>query len=130
MFIFFEPVPKSQLAQLYHECTVATSFVIPVPELWANSANKFFDSLAAGKPIVINHEGWQAQTIKEYNIGYVLPYNFNEPETEARLFCSYLNSNSLITQQGINAQLLARQKFSLEVSSDIYLHTLNKILKK
>ena len=52
---------------------MGSSFVIPIKELWANSANKFFDTLAAGKPILINHNGWQKNLIYKKNIGFVLP---------------------------------------------------------
>ena len=41
----------------------------------ANSANKFFDALAAGKPIMINYKGWQAKLIEKYNIGIVVSSN-------------------------------------------------------
>jgi glycosyltransferase involved in cell wall biosynthesis len=41
----------------------------------ANSANKFFDALAAGKPIMINYKGWQAKLIEKYNVGIVVPSN-------------------------------------------------------
>ena len=54
-----DSVSKSDLSQLYFECDMGSSFVKNIQELWANSANKYFDTLASGKPILINHEGWQ-----------------------------------------------------------------------
>ena len=41
--------------------------VIPIKELWANSANKLFDTLAAGRPILINYNGWQKELINKKN---------------------------------------------------------------
>lgn len=35
-----------------------------------NSANKFFDFLAAGLPILINYEGWQKETIENNEAGF------------------------------------------------------------
>src|SRR5690606_29799362 len=54
-----DPISKNALPGWYKSVNMGSSFVIPIKELWANSANKFFDTLAAGKPILINHEGWQ-----------------------------------------------------------------------
>ena len=40
-----------------------------------NSANKFFDGLAAGKPMMINYGGWQSRLIKKNNAGFTIPNN-------------------------------------------------------
>ena len=40
-----------------------------------NSANKFFDGLAAGKPIMINYGGWQADLLESTGSGFVIPPN-------------------------------------------------------
>ena len=41
----------------------------PFPVLEANSANKFFDYLASGIPVVINYKGWQAFELEQANAG-------------------------------------------------------------
>ena len=66
-------IPKLEMTQLLSAATISTSLVINLPELWNNSANKFFDSLAAGRPIMINHEGWQADLLRETGAGLVVP---------------------------------------------------------
>ena len=45
-----------------------------MPELEANSANKFFDYLAAGKPVVINYGGWQQALLEETGAGIRIKY--------------------------------------------------------
>lgn len=116
---YFDPVKKDDLPYLYNNCTVGSSFVIDIPALWDNSANKFFDTLAAHKPIVINHKGWQANTIQEHNIGYVLPPVVT-PEG-AKAFVEYMNNNKLIDLQGSNGYQLAKDEYSLEVAVDRYM---------
>lgn len=37
-----------------------------------NGANKFFDGLAAGLPIIINYGGWQSAVVRDNNLGLVL----------------------------------------------------------
>jgi glycosyltransferase involved in cell wall biosynthesis len=70
---FMRPqVAKEEVPRWLSAADMATSVVIDVQELWANSANKFFDSLAAGKPIAINHEGWQADILRDTGAGLVL----------------------------------------------------------
>lgn len=127
---FCNPIPKSALSQLYHECTVASSFVIPIPELWSNSANKFFDCLAAGKPIVINHRGWQAEVIERENVGFVLNHDIKKINQEAARFCEYLNNSNLLEKQSENAKRLAEKRYSLYIASSNYLRILDNVIPK
>ena len=52
------PLPKREIPALLAAATVATSLFRPIPEMESNSANKFFDALAAGRPVAINYGGW------------------------------------------------------------------------
>lgn len=71
-FFMFEPIPKRLLPSLLREATLSISTVLPIRELWNNSANKFFDALAAGLPIAINHHGWQAEIVERARIGVIM----------------------------------------------------------
>ena len=115
----FDPVMKNDLPYVYNKCTVGSSYVIDIPALWDNSANKFFDTLAAKKPIVINHQGWQADTIKDYNIGYVLPPVVSQEI--AKEFVAYMNNSDLLKQQGENSYKLAEKEYSLDVAVGKYM---------
>ena len=68
-FQIIEPVTKKKLPSLIAAASLVTSTVIDIPELAANSANKVFDGWAAGKPVLINHEGWLRDVIEENNAG-------------------------------------------------------------
>lgn len=109
-----DSVSKQELPQLYFECAMGSSFVIPVEELWANSANKFFDSLAAGKPILINHNGWQKEVIVKENIGYVLPDVITDEV--AKNFAVYSQNKALIEDQQLNALKIAKENYALDVA--------------
>lgn len=124
----FDPVKKTDLPYLYSIATVGCSFVIDVPDLWNNSANKFFDTLAAHRPMVINHEGWQAEAIRTNNCGYVLPPKVDDKSAKA--FVEYLSDDSLLKNQGDNAFKLARDQFSLELAVNKYLDIIHCILDK
>src|SRR5690554_5938133 len=119
------PISKKELPLWYSAVSMGSSFVIDIPELWRNSANKFFDTLAAGKPILINHEGWQAETIKTRNVGYVLPFDITEEVAEG--FVQYTKNEILVTEQKKLALKLAKEKYSLEVATQNYLKVFNKV---
>lgn len=121
------PISKSELPLWYNAVSMGSTFVIDIPELWANSANKFFDTLAAGKPVLINHEGWQAETIRSRNVGYVLPFEITDKT--ATDFIKYTGDNLLISNQKELALELAREKYSLEVATQNYLKLFEKIKK-
>lgn len=120
-----EPVSKSELPSWYNAVSMGSSFVIDIPELWANSANKFFDTLAAGKPVLINHEGWQAEAIRKYNVGYVL--SFEITEEVAKAFVDYTKNENLAHEQKESALKLAKEKYSLEVATESYLKIFTRI---
>lgn len=113
-----ESVSKQDLAQLYFECAMGSSFVIPIKELWANSANKFFDTLAAGKPILINHQGWQKEVIIKTNIGYVLPELLSDEAVES--FASYTHNHTLIKEHQEKALHTAKENYALDVALTKY----------
>jgi len=122
-----DPISKSELPMWYNAVSLGASFVIDIPELWRNSANKFFDTLAAGKPVLINHEGWQADTIRNRNVGYVLAFAITDKSAEE--FVKYTQNEQLIKEQNILALELAKEKYSLEVAIQSYLKVFNKIKK-
>jgi glycosyltransferase involved in cell wall biosynthesis len=69
---FLPSVNKNQLSAVHTIFDMATSTVLPIPELYANSANKVFDAFAAGSPLLINHGGWIKDLIDETGCGLAL----------------------------------------------------------
>lgn len=72
-FFVFDPIPKKDLPMVLAAATACSSWVVPIEELEANSANKLFDAFAAGKPMVINHGGWQKSLLSSTGAGIALP---------------------------------------------------------
>ena len=69
-FFMLPSMSKPEIAVATASATVATSLFINIPELRNNSANKFFDGLAAGVAVAVNHEGWQADLLEETGAGF------------------------------------------------------------
>jgi len=68
-FFVEQGIPKSEIASALSAATFASALFIDKPEMRANSANKFFDALAAGKPLVINYGGWMHNLVIDNNCG-------------------------------------------------------------
>lgn len=68
--LFFEDsMPKEDMPALFSASTLSSCVFIDLPEMQNNSANKFFDSLAAGKPIFINFGGWIHDLVIKHDCG-------------------------------------------------------------
>jgi glycosyltransferase involved in cell wall biosynthesis len=102
-------VPKIEMPRLLSAATINTSLVINLPEIWNNSANKFFDTLAAGRPIMINHEGWQADLIREAGGGLVVPPS--DATQAAKMLHDFLSNPDLIKKEGQSAFYLGKTQF-------------------
>lgn len=124
----FPSIAKSQLAHIYSLVDMGSSFVINIEELWSNSANKFFDSLAAGRPILINHEGWQKDVIENDNVGFALPPILDNPSIEK--FNNYANNYHMQQEQRLNALKKAKESYSLTIAVSKYMNILNCFKKK
>jgi glycosyltransferase involved in cell wall biosynthesis len=103
-------IRKQQIPALLHQATVATSTVIDVRALWNNSANKVFDALAAGCPVMINHGGWQQEFLERSGAGFAVPGT--DPAAGARLLAEFLHSPGRVASAGHAALQVATAQFS------------------
>jgi len=63
------PVPKSELSSWLQNADVGLVTFAPYPVLEANSANKWFDYLSSGLPVVTNYQGWQSEWMQTHHCG-------------------------------------------------------------
>lgn len=122
---FLDPIPKDSLPYVYSKVTMGSSFVWDYKIKWDNSANKFFDTLAAGRPILINYQGWQADVIRENQCGFVLPYNLTDEDVKS--FVDYMSDDALLEQHGKNAKMKA-EDYSLPVAVEKYIKVFDAVL--
>ena len=111
-FFMLPLMNKQNLAKLLSVSDITTSFVINKKILWYNSANKFFDGLAAGKPILINYGGWQAKLLEQYKAGIVVPPD--DPDVAAEQLNNFLNDKDRLQCAGAAALRLAETKFNCD----------------
>lgn len=109
-FFMLDRVSKQDIPSVFAAATISTSLFINLPEMWANSANKFFDTLAAGKPVAINYGGWQKEIVEKEGLGVVLP---SEPSFEAaELLVGLIESEEQLSSCGTNSRKIAEGVFS------------------
>jgi len=62
-------VPKNDIPSVLSAANIASVLFLDKPEMRPNSANKFFDALASGTPLMINYGGWMHDLIKSRDCG-------------------------------------------------------------
>lgn len=110
------PVPKRAMPGLLGCATVATSLFMPLPEMQANSANKFFDALAAGRPIAINYGGWHAELLAKTGAGVALPHA--EPSRAAAMLHALGTDALALARARAASRTLAATQFDRDVLAD------------
>jgi len=119
------PIPKKNMGTVLGASTVAISVFQNLPEMQNNSANKFFDALSAGKPIIINYGGWQASLLEEHKAGLVLPSS--DIESSCKKLFSFLNNENALNYASKQAKELAYKKFDRDKQSMLFLSVIENV---
>lgn len=111
---FHNPLPKNRMAELFSAVDFGFSIFSTKYPMESNSANKFFDTLGAGRPIVINYSGWQMDLIIRRGCGISL-VGLDAEQSLDRLRGTIENPQWRY-DAGERARRLARSAFSAEKS--------------
>lgn len=118
---------KAILPQYVAACDVSMVIFADFPILEHNSANKFFDSLSAGKPILLNYSGWQREIIQQHQAGFGCS-RFDIDEFIKKVLLLSSNRNEL-ESMGKNARLLAEKEFNRDLLSSKVLKVLESVVE-
>jgi len=66
---FLARVPKEEVSALLEAADIGVVCFANFKVLEANSANKFYDYLSSGLPVVNNYRGWQGAYLEKWNCG-------------------------------------------------------------
>lgn len=108
-FFKYGQLPKTELVDAFSAASLVVSLVIDNPVLWANSANKFFDGLASGTAVAVNHGGWQAELLEREGAGFRLDA---DPEQAAKTLADVFSIPAVLQSMGANARRLAENRFA------------------
>ena len=110
-FFMLGELPKRDAAVWLSACDVATALFTGPRIVWKDAVqNKFFDALAAGKPVINNFDGWQSQVAVEAGAGIIL--NPKDTDTAARDLVAILRDRIWLAKAGAAAKTLAIERFS------------------
>ena len=124
--LFLPAVPKEQLAGIVGAADVTLTIFAPHPILETNSPNKFFDSLAAGKPAVVNLGGWLRELVEKHEAGIWV--SGGNAEALAGALSALAANPEGVAQMGRNARALAEREFSREEMADRLARTLEEVV--
>lgn len=108
-FFIKDSIPKKDMPAALARATICCSLFVDLPEMRANSANKFFDALAAGKPVFLNYGGWMHDLLKQRGFG-VTGWQRNIEDLASELD-SKLNDADWVSHASCKAAELATEHF-------------------
>jgi len=124
--IIEDSLPKDKIIKKIKQADVGIMSVDDYDILKDNSANKFFDYLAAGLPVLINYPGWQKEVLETNKAGKSFEFN-NEKEFYYFLLQLYQDSK-LYDEYSINAKKLAVEKYDSVMLSKKFESVLKQVL--
>ncbi len=116
--------PRKELAALVAACDISTVTIANYKILEQNSANKFFDSLSAGKPVLLNYSGWQRKILEDSDAGFGCDLCNLEQFLERIKF--FEKHPGKIKRMGKNARRIAVEKFSRDNLADSVLNLIDE----
>lgn len=108
-----DPLPKKEIPALLGAATMASALFIDLPEMRSNSANKFFDYLASGTPVLLNYGGWMHDLVTSRSCG--LPVWKKSITEVAEEVDKAIHDQAWLHQAGQAARNLAEEYFDRDV---------------
>jgi hypothetical protein len=78
-------------------------------------SNKFFDSIAAGRPVFANFTGFSTKIAEECGAGFILPRDHGDA---ASRLLDVINQNGLLARARVAATTLARERFARDMLAE------------
>jgi glycosyltransferase involved in cell wall biosynthesis len=119
------PQPREAMPKLVGACDVTLTVFAPHPALAFNSPNKFFDSLAAAKPVVVNVDGWLRRLVEENDAGIYVPAG--DPSALVDSLVALADEPDRLRTMGENARSLALREFARDLLTDRLADDLERI---
>ena len=127
--LFLDPVPdKRSVAELAAASDACLTIFKDVPVLATNSPNKLFDTFAAGRPAIVNMNGWMRELVERHEAGlYVRAGDASDlADKVARLAAN----PDLARRLGRNARALAEREFDRDRLAERLLALLERTARR
>lgn len=120
----FERKPMDEISEIVNFCDVALVTFSDIPILKTNSPNKLFDALSAGKPVIVNSNGWTKKMVEKYKCGFYV--KSSDELVDVLKTLSY--DHQLREEMGKNARNLAENKYDKSILCDQFAKKINKLI--
>lgn len=110
---FLGKFPMTDVSEIVNFSDVSVISFLDLPILYTNSPNKLFDSLSAGKPIIVNSAGWTKDIAEKYHCGYYV--NPNRPEELVQKVLYLKDNPDVVNEMGQNARKLAETVYDKSI---------------
>jgi len=126
-FIRFDLMPKDELIPLIQNAIVSLVPLKGTPVLDTSSPNKFFESLAAGVPVIQTTQGWMKDFLIKNNVGFTC--NPNDANELADLLISLVDNPFELNEMKIKAKEIAKKEFDKNYLAQKMLNAIIEIHK-
>lgn len=117
----------SVVSEVVNLCDLSMTSFKNLPILATNSPNKLFDSLSAGKPVVVNSAGWTKDMAEKDDCGFFVdPDNPQDFVDKIKL---YKDDKNLLEKWGKNARKLSETTFDKAILSSKVADVIEKAAK-
>jgi glycosyltransferase involved in cell wall biosynthesis len=120
------PLPYPQALALFRLADVSVVAFRDRPILSTNSPAKFFDSLAAGTPVVVTNPGWTQRFVERHDCGWSVPAE--APDALADRLRRLLDVPGIMHVAGTRAQRVARDPFDRAALLDEYATLVERVV--
>lgn len=101
------------VAEVVNLCDASITTFLNLPVLKTNSPNKLFDSLSAGKPIIVNSAGWTKDMVEQEHCGFFA--DPTEPMELANKILYYKDLKDDLKKMGENARRLSIEVYDKDI---------------
>lgn len=112
-------------SEIVNFCDVSLVSFMDIPILYTNSPNKLFDSLSAGKPIIVNSAGWTKDLVEKSGCGYYV--DPNEPHELAEKLMFLSRRPNIVRQMGEISRKLAIEKYDKSILTKEFVSIINRL---
>lgn len=114
-------------SEIVNLCDISIVSFKDLPILYTNSPNKLFDSLSAGKPIIVNSAGWTKELVETHSCGYYVNPNIPKELVEK---IKYLQSNqNQLHCMGLNSRWLAENRYDKSILCEKFVDVVHKVMR-
>ncbi|MFV0224101.1 glycosyltransferase family 4 protein [Empedobacter falsenii] len=124
---FLGRFPMKEVSEIVNFCDVSMVSFLDLPILYTNSPNKLFDSLSAGKPIIVNSAGWTKDMVEEHNCGYFV--NPNKPQELVDKIIHLKENLNIVEYMGKNSRILAETVYDKSILCKQFVETVETTYK-